>query len=58
MGVDFSKSGNHYWTKLGNYTKTINIIPFSSDKSKINKFWSEIGVNSITGIYEPFGYTI
>jgi glycosyltransferase involved in cell wall biosynthesis len=59
MGVDFSKSGNNYWTKLGElYKKQLNIIPFSSDKSKINKFWSEIGVNSITGIYEPFGYTI
>lgn len=59
MGVDFSKSGNDYWTKLGKlYKKQLNIIPFSSDKSKIDKFWSEIGVNSITGIYEPFGYTI
>ena len=59
MGVDFSKNGNDYWKKLGElYKDKLNIIPFSSDKSKINKFWSEIGVNSITGIYEPFGYTI
>ena len=59
MGVDFSKSGNDYWTKLGNmYKEQLNIIPFSSDKTKIDKFWSDIGVNSITGIYEPFGYTI
>ena len=33
----------------------------SSEKevlSKISEYWDSVGVNCITGIYEPFGYTI
>ena len=36
----------------------LNVIPFSSDRSKINEYWSKVGANCITGIYEPFGYTM
>ena len=34
------------------------IIPFSADKMVKEKYWKSIGINCITGIYEPFGYTI
>ena len=35
----------------------LEIIPFTSN-SKKNYYWRNIGINCITGIYEPFGYTI
>ena len=28
------------------------------NKQKIEEYWTKVGVNCITGIYEPFGYTI
>lgn len=58
MGVDFSKGGNDYWKKLINKYDQLKVIPFSCDKKKISSFWSQVGANSITGIYEPFGYTM
>ena len=36
----------------------LKIIPFTSDKDIKEKYWKEVGINCITGIYEPFGYTI
>ena len=59
MGVDYDKYGNDYWKKLERENEELlNVIPFSSDRSKINKYWSSVGANCITGIYEPFGYTM
>jgi len=59
MGVDFKNGSNLYWQKLSEiFEEQLTIIPFTSDKSKIENFWKNIGVNCITGIYEPFGYTI
>lgn len=59
MGVDYDKNGNDYWKKLEKKHKgVLEIIPFTSDINKKNYYWRNIGVNSITGIYEPFGYTI
>ena len=56
MGVD---PENEYWQRLNKlYGDQMNIIHFTPDKSYINKFWTNVGVNCITGIYEPFGYTI
>lgn len=57
MGVDYKNGSNLYWDKL-NKDKQLNIIPFSSDPDLKKKYWESIGVNCITGIYEPFGYTI
>lgn len=59
MGVDYSKGGNSYWKKLEKEFKDqLNIIPFSPDKNKIKQYWKKVGANCITGIYEPFGYTM
>ena len=59
MGVDYDKYGNDYWKKLETeYKDVLKIIPFTSDKNIKENYWKEIGVNCITGIYEPFGYTI
>jgi glycosyltransferase involved in cell wall biosynthesis len=59
MGVDYDKYGNDYWKKLERENEELlNVIPFSSDRTKINKYWSSVGANCITGIYEPFGYTM
>jgi len=56
MGVD---PNNEYWDELYTlYKEQMNIIHFTPDKSKIQQFWQNVGVNCITGIYEPFGYTI
>jgi glycosyltransferase involved in cell wall biosynthesis len=56
MGVD---PNNAYWQKLHkSYGEQMNIIHFTPDKKYIQKFWNNVGVNCITGIYEPFGYTI
>ena len=56
MGI---KSENEYWNNLiKEYNDTLNVIQFTSDKNIIEDYWSKIGVNSITGIYEPFGYTM
>lgn len=58
MGVDY-KYNNKYWTILSEkYKKQLNIIPFSTDKKEKEKFYKNIGSVCITGIYEPFGYTI
>ena len=59
MGVDYDKYDNHYWRKLEKiYKDYLTIIPFSSSKDIKEEYWNNIGINCITGIYEPFGYTI
>jgi hypothetical protein len=59
MGVDYDKNGNDYWKRLEKeFEDILEIIPFTSNIDKKNYYWKNIGVNSITGIYEPFGYTI
>jgi len=59
MGVDYDKYDNSYWRVLENkYKDSLKIIPFTSDKNIKEKYWKEVGLNCITGIYEPFGYTI
>jgi glycosyltransferase involved in cell wall biosynthesis len=40
------------------YKETLEIIPFTTDKHIKEDYWNKIGINCITGIYEPFGYTI
>ena len=59
MGVDYDKYDNEYWRKLEeDYKDNLVIIPFSSNKKDKDYYWDNVGVNCITGIYEPFGYTI
>ena len=58
MGVDYKNGSNDYWEKLETEHKQLEIIPFSSDPKLKAKYWNNVGVNCITGIYEPFGYTI
>jgi glycosyltransferase involved in cell wall biosynthesis len=59
MGVDYDKYDNEYWRVLEKeYKECLKIIPFTSDKKIKEDYWKEVGVNCITGIYEPFGYTI
>lgn len=59
MGVDYDKYDNEYWRKLEKENKDkLVIIPFSTDKKVKEDYWKTIGINCITGIYEPFGYTI
>tara|TARA_B110000285_G_C15124375_1_gene619220 strand:- start:1254 stop:2543 length:1290 start_codon:yes stop_codon:yes gene_type:complete len=59
MGVDYDKYGNEYWKKLEKEHKdNLVVIPFSTDENVKEKYWKDIGINCITGIYEPFGYTI
>ena len=59
MGVDYDRYGNDYWKILEKkYKNNLKIIPFTSDKKVKEDYWKEVGINCITGIYEPFGYTI
>lgn len=59
MGVDYDKYDNEYWKIMEKeYEKNLVIIPFSTDKNVKEDYWKSIGINCITGIYEPFGYTI
>lgn len=59
MGVDYDKYGNAYWKNLEDkYSDNLTVIPFTVDKDVKEKYWKDIGINCITGIYEPFGYTI
>ena len=60
MGVDYKgEQGNPFWEDLGKkHPKQLVIIPFSSNKETARFYWNSIGANSITGIYEPFGYTM
>jgi glycosyltransferase involved in cell wall biosynthesis len=59
MGVDYDKYDNDYWKIMEKeYEKNLVIIPFSTDKKVKEDYWKSIGINCITGIYEPFGYTI
>mgnify|MGYP003970557579 CR=1 FL=1 len=59
MGVDYDKYDNEYWKVMEKeYEKNLVIIPFSTDKKIKEDYWKSIGINCITGIYEPFGYTI
>jgi glycosyltransferase involved in cell wall biosynthesis len=59
MGVDYDKYDNPYWRVLEKkYENSLKIIPFTSDKEIKEQYWKDIGINCITGIYEPFGYTI
>ena len=58
MGVDY-KYNNNYWKLLSKkYSEQLNIIPFTTDSKKKEEFYRNIGSVCITGIYEPFGYTI
>lgn len=59
MGVDYDKYGNEYWKKMEKkYANTLSIIPFTCNRDIKEQYWKDIGINCITGIYEPFGYTI
>jgi glycosyltransferase involved in cell wall biosynthesis len=59
MGVDYDKYDNAYWRVLEKkYSENLRIIPFTCDKNVKEQYWKDIGINCITGIYEPFGYTI
>lgn len=58
MGVDYDKYDNKYWREMENKYEQLIIIPFTSNPKKKNFYWRSIGINCITGIYEPFGYTI
>ena len=58
MGVDYDKYDNKYWREMENKYDQLIIIPFTSNPKKKNFYWRSIGINCITGIYEPFGYTI
>ena len=60
MGVDYrGTTGNPFWADLGTkHPKQLVIIPFSSNKETVRFYWNSIGANCITGIYEPFGYTM
>jgi len=59
MGVDYDKYDNAYWRTLAKqYVDQLVVIPFSTDKKVKEEYWEKIGINCITGIYEPFGYTI
>ena len=56
MGIS---KDNEYWIDLQkNYRELLETIEFNTDSKIINNYWSDIGVNCITGIYEPFGYTM
>jgi glycosyltransferase involved in cell wall biosynthesis len=58
MGVDY-KYDNNYWKLLSKkYSEQLNIIPFTTDSKKKEEFYRNVGSVCITGIYEPFGYTI
>jgi glycosyltransferase involved in cell wall biosynthesis len=58
MGVDY-KYNNKYWKLLSKkYAEQLNIIPFTTNSKKKEEFYRNIGSVCITGIYEPFGYTI
>tara|TARA_Y100000590_G_scaffold323380_1_gene366647 strand:+ start:805 stop:1983 length:1179 start_codon:yes stop_codon:yes gene_type:complete len=60
MGVDYrGTTGNPFWEDLGKkHPRQLVIIPFSSNKETVRFYWNSIGANCITGIYEPFGYTM
>jgi len=59
MGVDNKEGPNVYWEKLQEiFEKQLVVIPFTSNRQVIDNYWKNVGVNCITGIYEPFGYTI
>lgn len=60
MGVDYrGDQGNPFWEELGRkHPQQLVIIPFSSNKETAQFYWNSIGANAITGIYEPFGYTM
>ena len=59
MGVDYDKYDNEYWRQLKDqYSGQLEVIPFSTDSRDKEKYWDSVGINCITGIYEPFGYTI
>ena len=52
------KPDNKFWEKLDKKFDNLETIKFSTDKSNIAKYWSKVGCNCVTGVYEPFGYTI
>ena len=51
------KYHNDYWYYLKDKFKYIKNNNFTSIKIGEN-YWETIGCNCITGIYEPFGFTI
>ncbi|MCS5639792.1 MAG: hypothetical protein NZ692_05395, partial [Candidatus Marinimicrobia bacterium] len=60
MGVDYrGETGNPFWEEMGRkHPKQLVIIPFSSNKETVHFYWNSVGANCITGVYEPFGYTM
>ena len=52
------KPDNEFWEKLDKKFDNLETIKFSTDKSNIAKYWGKVGCNCVTGVYEPFGYTI
>ena len=52
------KPDNVFWNKLASENSNLETIKFSTDKLKVNKYWDKVGCNCITGVYEPFGYTM
>ena len=59
FGIDTDKYHNDYWYYLKDkYKNILKITNFTSDKNLIENYWETIGCNCITGIYEPFGFTI
>ena len=52
------KDDNDFWNKLDKEHENLETIKFSTDRSKVNEYWKKIGCNCITGVYEPFGYTM
>lgn len=49
---------NTFWQELDKKHSNLETIKFSTDKSKVNEYWKKVGCNCITGVYEPFGYTM
>jgi glycosyltransferase involved in cell wall biosynthesis len=41
------------------HDKYIHIIPFTHDQRVLQtEYWDKIGASCVTGVYEPFGYTV
>ena len=49
---------NTFWQELDKKHSNLETIKFSTDKTKVNEYWKKVGCNCITGVYEPFGYTM
>ena len=51
------KSNNVFWNKLASENSNLETIKFSTNKSKVDKYWNKLDV-IVSLIYEPFGYTM